>query len=152
MKKTDICHHCNVDYIPTRRGIQKFCSNSCRSRFWYLKQNFESRESKVKDHPKVVEQKSKDDKMTWSGVGNAFTGAAAVEVAKNIFTPLEKKPATKKDIQELKAFIKGRYLPIKNAEKDVYGRFPYYDVVTGNVVYLKLDKLSMDWSNSNSLP
>lgn len=136
MKKTEICHHCNVDYIPNRRGVQKFCSNSCRSRFWYLKQNFESKETKVKNQLKVVEQKSNIDKMSLAGVGNAATGVAVVEIAKNLFTSAENKPVTKKDLQELKAFIKGRYLLVNNAKKEAYGRFPYYDVVTGNVVYL----------------
>jgi len=136
MKKTEICHHCNVDYIPNRRGVQKFCSNSCRSRFWYLKQNFESRVTKVNNQLKVVEQKSNIDEMSLAGVGNAATGVAVVELAKNLLTSAENKPVTKKDFKELKAFIKGRYLLINNAEKDFYGRFPYYDVVTGNVVYL----------------
>ncbi|UAM97988.1 hypothetical protein K8354_17160 [Polaribacter litorisediminis] len=69
--------------------------------------------------------------MSAAGVGNAAAGTALVELGKNVFGIAA---ATKKDIQELKSFIKGRYLPINNLMKDSMGRFPYYDVETGHVV------------------
>jgi hypothetical protein len=141
MKKTEICLFCNVDYIPNRRGHQKFCSASCRSGHWRLKQKNKrsNKEAEVKtaELPTVDKKKEKKEKMSLAGVGNAVVGITAVEVAKSIFTPLDKKPATKKDIEELKAFIKRRYLLINNLKKDVMGRCPYYDVETGNVVYLR---------------
>tara|TARA_R110002049_G_scaffold181272_2_gene348571 strand:- start:197072 stop:197317 length:246 start_codon:yes stop_codon:yes gene_type:complete len=78
------------------------------------------------------------EKISFAGVGNAAAGVAAVEIAKTMFTPAENKSATKKDIQELKALlIKSRYLLIKNLRRDSSGRKPYYDVQTGNVVYLQ---------------
>lgn len=70
--------------------------------------------------------------MSLAGVGNAAAGAVLVELGKNA---LGITAATKKDIQELKSFIKGRYLPINNLMKDPMGRFPFYDVETGNIVY-----------------
>lgn len=70
--------------------------------------------------------------MSAAGVGNTVVGAALVELGKNA---LGIATATKKDIQELKSFIKGRYLPIKSLMKDLMGRFPFYDVETGNIVY-----------------
>ncbi|CAM4087613.1 hypothetical protein ZORO111903_00320 [Zobellia roscoffensis] len=54
-----------------------------------------------------------------------------------MLTSAENKPATKKDIQELKTLIKSRYLPIKNLKNDPYGRLPFYDVQTGYLVYLQ---------------
>ena len=139
MKNTEICQNCGNDYIPKRRGAQKFCCNSCRSRFWTLKQN----QIKVpvpidnlKSQLPVVKSENKKESMTLAGVGEAVVGVALVEFGKTIITPKDKKPATKRDIQELKALIKGRYLPVNNMENDAYGRKPFYDVVSGQVVYL----------------
>lgn len=135
MKKTEICLHCNDDYIPTRRGVQKFCSKSCKSRYWYLKQNYTKEVTKGTIENKIVNSNAKVDKMSLAGVGNAAAGVAAVEVVKSIFTTQDNKPATKKDIQELKALITGRYLLVNNMDSDAFGRSPFYDVNTGNVVY-----------------
>ncbi len=136
MKKTEICLHCHDDYIPTRRGVQKFCSKSCKSRYWYLKQNKNSNEIKTKIENAIVEQESLPEKMSWAGVGNAAAGTGVIEAAKRLLTSAENQPATKKDIQEIKEFIKGRYLRVNNSAKDAFGRSPYYDVETGNVVFL----------------
>jgi hypothetical protein len=136
MKKTEICLHCNDDYTPTRRGVQKFCSKSCKSRYWYLKQNFKGKVEKSITERNDAKQNSKVETMSLAGVGNAAAGVAVVETAKYLLTAPENKPATKKDIQELKALIKGRYLPVNNAEKDAMGRSAFYDVETGNVVFL----------------
>jgi hypothetical protein len=136
MKKTEICLHCNADYTPTRRGVQKFCSKSCKSRYWYLKQNFQTKEVTVSNQSTVAKQKLKVETMSFAGVGNAAVGVAAVEVVKSLLTGESNKPATKKDIQELKALIKGRYLPVNNAGKNAFGQSPFYDVETGYVVFL----------------
>jgi len=73
--------------------------------------------------------------MSLAGVGNAAAGAAVVEIAKNLVTPNAGKPATKKDIDDLKAFLRSRYFLVKNKERDSLGRPAYYDMVTGNVVH-----------------
>ncbi|WP_339715844.1 hypothetical protein [uncultured Kriegella sp.] len=140
MKKTENCAYCGEDYVPKRRGAQLFCSNSCRSLNWRDKQrNGEpKKEIAIPKNEAFPETKmaSMPEKMSLAGVGNAAAGAAAVELAKTMFTPAENKPATKKDIQELKVFIRSRYLFIKNLQKDATGRNPYYDVQTGYVVYI----------------
>ena len=136
MKETEICLHCSDDYIPTRRGLQKFCSKSCKSRYWYLKQNYTKDVTQDAIENKVANPNTKVDKMSLAGVGNAAAGAAVVEVVKTVFTTQDNKRATKKDIKELKTLITGRYLPVNNAGKDSMGRSPFYDVETGNVVYI----------------
>ena len=136
MKKTEICDHCGDDYTPKRRGTQKFCSNSCRSRSWLLKQKKNKVPEKIdetKNQLPITKSPANKGGMTWGGVGEAATGTGIVEVAKHV---LGIAPATKKDIQELKAFIKGRYLPVNNAPKDLMGRSAFYDVETCKVVYL----------------
>ncbi|PKQ44525.1 hypothetical protein [Confluentibacter flavum] len=103
-----------------------------------MKQNFGNKEVTVKDQSIVAPQNLKVEKMSLAGVGNAAAGVAVVEVAKYLATSPENKPATKKDIQELKSLlISGeRYLPVNNVPNDGFGRKPYYDVETGDVVYL----------------
>jgi len=139
MKKTEICIHCGGDYIPKRRGVQKFCSNSCRSRHWLLKQpqiKVPAITEELKNQLPNIKSEPKKDTMSFAAVGNAAAGVAAVEVAKSIFTPEDNKPATKKDIKEIKSLIADRYLPINNLNKDTMGRRPFYDVESGNIVYL----------------
>lgn len=139
MKKTEICAYCGADYVPKRRGAQLFCSNSCRSLNWRDKQRIGEQKQEIaipKNEVLAEPQKaSPPEKMSLAGVGNAAAGVAAVELAKTMFTPEGNKPATKKDIQELKAMIRSRYLFVKNLRRDSSGRKPYYDVLTGNVVY-----------------
>ena len=140
MKKTDICLQCSEEYTPTRRRVQKFCCNSCRSLHWRDRQS----EKELVNNNLPVKSKSdqstfeaiKQEKLSLAGVGNAALGTAAVDLIKGAFTPFENKPATKKDVAEIKALIKGRYLPVNNAGKDTFGRSPYYDVETGNIVHM----------------
>jgi len=142
MKKTEKCIHCNAEYTPSRVGHQKHCSKSCKSRRWYLKNKALQESSQL---PEKIEKKKKKkeakviqkpDSINLPDIGNAALGVTAFETVKNLFTPTENKAVTKKDLQELKSFIIGRYLPIHNIAKDNNGNFPYYDVETGNVVYL----------------
>lgn len=139
MKKREICCYCGGEYLPTRRGAQRFCSNSCRSLNWRKKKEIAQRAKEILKPSNEVQEKSTvpppSEKMSWAGVGNAATGVAVVELAKEVFTHELNKPATKKDIQEIKTLIKSRYLLIKNIPKDVHGRPAYYDVMTGFVVH-----------------
>jgi hypothetical protein len=101
-----------------------------------LKQNFQPKEVTVSNQSTVAPQNSKVETMSFAGVGNAAAGVAAVEVVKSLLTAESNKPATKKDIQELKALITGRYLPVNNTGKNAIGQSPFYDVETGHVVFL----------------
>ena len=140
MTKTEICKYCGGDYVPKRRGAQKFCSNSCRSLNW--KNNQQIKELKVPDvnsideKPVLVQKPSFHEKMSLAGIANAAAGAAVSEIAKNIITPNANKPATKKDIEDLKAFLKSRYHIVKNMNRDIHGRPAYYDMITGNIIHM----------------
>lgn len=139
MRKHEICHHCGDNYIPKRRGVQRFCSNSCRSRYWFENQQKNQLPDKSLHSLSIKTQQEKGKKgesMSLAGVGNAAAGAAIVEIGKNMLTAKDNKPATKKDIQELKELFIERYLPINNLQYDHLGRAPYYDIDTNNVVYL----------------
>lgn len=141
MKKLEFCQHCGGEYTPKRRGTQKFCSNSCRSRNWLLKQNKPRVPKMINDQDKIqvpiASNSPKKETITAAGVGNAVIGYAAVEVTKSLLTSKNNKPATKGDIEELKSLVTGkRFLPVSNAKIDINGKKAYYDVETGNLVYL----------------
>jgi hypothetical protein len=84
----------------------------------------------------LSEKPSLQEKMSLAGIGNAAAGAAVAEIAKNILTPNANKPATKKDIEDLKAFLKSRYFLVKNIRRDTQGKSAYYDIITGDVIHM----------------
>ena len=126
-----LCQYCGRDYIPTRRLVQKYCSNSCRTRAYQL------RNPKVGLGVSVLKKEvsTSNDKMSWGGFGNAAAGAAAVKIVENVFTPEGNKPATKSDLKNLEAKIAKRYYPIKNMQMDSSGRNPYFDTIKSCIVY-----------------
>ncbi|MBW2937515.1 hypothetical protein KXJ69_05325 [Aureisphaera sp. CAU 1614] len=131
------CIQCGADYIPRRRGVQKFCSDTCRSRHWQLKQGIpKKKKKKPLKKKKHSLQKYQKEKITFAGISNAAIGQTAVDLIKNIATPESKKPATKGDINELKSLIKGNLLPIKNMENNAFGKSPFYDVTNQIVIFI----------------
>ncbi len=74
--------------------------------------------------------------MSWAGVGNAAAGTLAVNTLTHLLTKEENKPATKKDVKEIKELLLQRYHKVINMQVDAYGNIPFYDVETKTVVYL----------------
>lgn len=129
------CQNCGKDYIPNRRGVQKYCSNSCRTRAFLLRKSKLNLPSTKVETQIEEKQSTKIDKMSVAGVGNAVVGTTIVKLAEAIFTNEANKPATKNDIKNLEAKISKRYYLIKNMQKDNSGRNPYFDTVQSCVVY-----------------
>ena len=126
-----LCNNCGKEYIPVRRKVQKFCSNSCRTRAYQLripKGDLGLAVIKKDDTTKI-------DKMSLAGIGNAAAGTAIIKLAEALFTSEANKPATKSDIKNLEARISKRYYPIKNVPKNGFGESPYFDTVQSCVVY-----------------
>lgn len=128
------CQYCGKDYKPNRRQKQKYCSNSCRTRAFVIRK-FKGLNLPTTDNKNTIEKKS--DTMSWAGVGNAATGALAVNIATSLFTKEENKPATKKDIKEVKNLLMTRYHSIKNVPNRPDGARAFYDLQTQSIVYLK---------------
>ena len=129
------CQNCGKDYIPSRRGVQKYCSNSCRTRAFILKNSKLNLPSAKVETQVEKKESAKIDKMSIAGVGNAVAGTAIVKLAEAIFTSEANKPATKNDIKNLEAKIAKRYYLVKNMQKDNSGRNPYFDTIQSCVVY-----------------
>lgn len=133
-----ICEYCVKEFEPQRRGVQKYCSNSCRSKAYHsrqkLKQNQMPKDLSV-NRPSTS-NKPTTDKMSIAGVGNAVAGTLAVDLVKNLLTKESNKPATKGDITSLIEKLQGRYHLVKNMPTDEFGRFAYYDLLNNVIVYL----------------
>lgn len=125
------CNYCQQDYIPKRRGVQKFCSPSCRVRSHQIKKesNEELSIIKTKSNSEIL----KVDKMSLAGVGNSVVGTLAVEGLKSLFTCEANKPATKSNIKNLERRF-NRYQEIKKT-RNIQNQIPYYDSVQKIVVY-----------------
>ena len=137
-----ICEFCQKEFEPTRRKVQKFCSDTCRSKNHHHKNKMTNSisMSAVSDTLNEPEKnKIAIDKISASGIGNAALGTlaanSATALAKQIFVSENNKPATKKDIQELKDLINTRYLEIHNMSTDPFGNKPYFDLSTNKIVY-----------------
>lgn len=126
------CHYCGKDYKPNRRKIQKYCSNSCRTRAFVIKNEKAlvgiNPENKKKDPIKI-------EKMSFAGIGNAAAGTLAINLATSLFTSEENKPATRKDLQNLLGNLKQRYHAILNVPALQDGKKAFYDMETKCIVY-----------------
>jgi len=145
---TQICKQCSEPYSPTRKGVQKFCSASCRSRYWFLKHQDVPKPKKdlLKQVVGTKEQKPQEikeekpisvEKMSFSGVGNAAAGALLADGLKGIakaFQTEHNKPATKGDIEELFKTLSKRYFPVVNVS-DQYGNKAFYDKEMFKIVF-----------------
>lgn len=127
------CHYCGKDYKPNRRKVQKYCSNSCRTRAFVIKSGKGlvgiNPENKKKDPIKI-------EKMSFAGVGNAAVGTLAINLATSLLTSEENKPATKKDLENLFGNLKQRYNRILNLPAQADGKKAFYDTQTKCIVYL----------------
>ncbi|MFC7444783.1 hypothetical protein [Mesoflavibacter profundi] len=127
------CNYCQQDFIPKRRRVQKYCSNSCRSSAYQLRKGNKNNLPVANNTKPVTEQ---NDKMTLAGVGNAAVGSMVAGGLVKLFTNEKNKPATKGDIDLLLQKLGGRYHLVKNLQPNAQGALPYYDLIDGNIVYL----------------
>lgn len=147
-----ICKYCFEQFVPTRRFVQKYCSDSCRSKaYHHRKKNqdhthqenglienasnelkFDVTDTAVSTKPSKI----KVENLSAAGVGNAALGALAADGLKALFTNEADKALTKGDIRKIVAEIKGRHHLVLNANPMPDGRKPYFNIETGNVEYL----------------
>ena len=129
-----ICNYCKKEYVPKRRRVQKFCSDSCR----VGSHNLEKKKSKKVLSPvsQIAKPKNtKIEKMSFAGVGNAAAGTFAAELVKSIFIKEENKPATKGDLKLITSKLE-RFQVIKNMNPNINGQKAYYDNEQKVIVYI----------------
>jgi hemolysin activation/secretion protein len=136
-----------MEYVPTRRGAQKFCSNTCRSKaHFHKKKRFESGKGKNttaviaqernKTVPKYPSEKTSIEKVSIPGVANAAAGTLAANALQSMFTKIENKPATKGDVKKIISELKGRYYLVQNIPISHDGKKPYFDMETNMIVFM----------------
>lgn len=137
-----ICDYCGDNFIPKRRRVQRFCSNSCRSKNHHYRQSLKldpkNKVVLVESNTKVTDPKVAKNKTALKDISNSFLGTLAAVKAEKILTSDINRPATKKDILEIKDLLLP-YQPILNLPQNSLGQWPYYDIETQTVIYLDPD-------------
>ena len=144
--KLYICKYCHREFTPTRRHVQKFCSDSCRSKSHHIKNRITV--AKLNKNVPSLES-NKIDTMSMAGVGNATAGSLAADALKSILTTQDNKPATKGDIKVLLNRM-GRYQKVINLPLGENGALPHFDMETNNIVYLPNSLIQKMMNNKNS--
>ncbi|MBZ9626663.1 hypothetical protein LB450_00980 [Psychroflexus sp. CAK1W] len=131
------CGYCSKEYVPRRRKIQKYCSNTCRVKAHFQKNK--KLELKTKTGLSKPESSDKNTKATinLAGIGNAAIANVATDTLKNLFTSEDNKPLTKGDFKQLMAQFKKRYEKIDNIPRRADGTQAYFDNKKKKIVYLK---------------
>ena len=119
------CQYCHEEYKPTRRYVQIYCSDTCRSKAYHQRE-------KLKKQLGTVEKlddssNTKEKKLSVFEMANAAMGAAAAAALKDFFTKEENKPATKADLLAFTKQMK-RYYEINNLQKRQEGAVPPIDL------------------------
>lgn len=136
------CEYCYNEFEPNRRRVQKYCSNTCRSKAFHAKKNTNKDLTIIKSGKDAISNpastsKNKVEEMSFAGVGNSMFGTLAADGIIDLFTPDAKKPATKGDLYNLIYKINQRYHRVMNLPNDQNGHSPYFDLNTNTITYLK---------------
>jgi len=134
------CQFCQKEYEPTRRKVQRFCSDTCRNKnHQHNKVHKRITPTNIMAQESEEKKKTEIEKVSLAGVGNAalgtLTGNALTAIITNIFTTKINKLSTKGDIAELKKLINSRYFIVHNISPDLNGRKAFFDMGSGSIVY-----------------
>ncbi|WP_405570221.1 hypothetical protein [Winogradskyella sp. Asnod2-B02-A] len=130
------CEYCYKEFEPKRRRVQRYCSNTCRSKAYHARKTNTLTTSKSEDIAITNnDNSSQKETMSLAGIGNATAGTLAADAIKSLLTKESNKPATKGDLTQLLEKLNGRYHLVKNMNPNIKGEYPYFDMVEGNVVY-----------------
>ena len=135
------CGYCYKEFEPKRRRVQKYCSDTCRSKAYHSrKTKVQSPDSKSAEFtvPNDIPTPKREN-MSMAGVGNAAAGTLAANAIKSLLTKESNKPATKGDLTQLLEKLNNRYHLVTNMQPNFRGEYPYYDLVDGVLVYLRVN-------------
>ena len=89
-----ICEYCIQEFEPKRRRVQKYCSNTCRSKAHHAKKTDKNNLRKtpqLKNITKVPDfsptpKKTKIDSISTAGISNAAIRTLTADSLKDLFT------------------------------------------------------------------
>jgi len=126
------CNYCQKQYVPKRRKVQQYCSDSCRVR------NNQDKNKSVAPKVEVTTttEITKKPIIDKSSVLGAAIGTATVLIGKKIISKDIDKPVTKRDIIKFANQIHGeRYRKIENYPPNQFGQIAYFDLETNQAIY-----------------
>lgn len=144
------CKYCHEQYVPKRRYSQKYCSNSCRSKAYHRRQveknalsdspkpkteGFVSKLPAFKPKEAELPQTQYPDNMTLGKVGSAVAGTLIADLIKYILQGPGSQPITRNEIKAMFNKLQ-RYHLITNLPPRPFGKKPYFDLHTNQVVYI----------------
>ena len=136
------CQNCGKTYIPKRRGVQKYCTTSCRSRAYQLRKSAGLKKPSIPSENRTNEVKNESPSATINAASimNAFIAAFGYDAIKGLLTPAGSKTVTRNDLDKLIEKIDQRYIPIRNVPMRSDGTYAFCDKKTESLVYLKVKK------------
>ncbi|GGG32259.1 hypothetical protein [Bizionia arctica] len=131
------CFYCQIEYKPTKRGRQKFCSTSCRVANFNANKKLKQLPATEKTPKEIVPEKKYDaPKVNMADITNAALGNVASNLLINMFTPKNQKAATKQDLADFKAHYNGgRFRPVLNCPPNELGQTAYFDLEKNEVIF-----------------
>lgn len=83
------CSYCGTDFVPTRRGVHKYCSNSCRSRACKQRNNYIYRQYLPAQSLEGINLVPVPDKEKWNWMRAGESAAASGAIATVQYFALE---------------------------------------------------------------
>ena len=129
------CLYCHEEYIPKRRHSQKYCSNSCRSKAYHIRnRSNKQQQSPLPQQEKKETIKQESEKISIVGVGNAAIGSFLADAIKALLKTPDNTLATKGDIKIILDCI-GQLHKIEDMPPRNDGAIAYFDVFSKRIVY-----------------
>jgi len=131
------CLYCHIEYKPTKRGKQKYCSTSCRVAHFNAKKKLEQLQNTTNIPKEILPQTQKDlPKVNIPDITNAALGVTGALLLKGLFTPKNQKTVTKQDLEDFKAnYAGGRFRLVLNCPPNELGQIAYFDLEKNEVIF-----------------
>jgi len=124
------CAYCEEDFVPTRRGVHKYCSNSCRSRACKERKGYVKGQKRAVEPTEELQLVPVETQEQWSWMRTGENAAASGAVAtvqyyaiENMITDKlgtvinEIRQSEQRNAQRMKAFIEVSLKRVNNTPK-----------------------------------
>ncbi|MEK6482520.1 hypothetical protein WJR50_33615 [Catalinimonas sp. 4WD22] len=128
------CDYCEEDFVPTRRGVHKYCSNSCRSRACKERNGYVKGQKRIVKPTEEMQLVPASSQEQWSWMRTGENAAASGAVAtvqyyaiENMITEKlgtvinEIRLSEQRNAQRMKAFIEVSLKRANNTPKQYNG-------------------------------
>lgn len=134
------CLYCHEEYIPKRRHSQKYCSNSCRSKAYHIRNRSNKKpQPAIEQQEKTETKKQETLKEMFKSFAIVFGGSYLSDKIQALLTAPDDKPSTKGDVKIiLDCILQVRQLyKIEDGPTGPNGEIAYFDIFSKRIVYKK---------------